>query len=288
MKYLFLFLVGIILYGCNQNGSQEKDGFMADSTTVADSAVTLQDSSNAKQIANILPEGAYQGIFPCAGCKGLQQTVIFYNDKTYEEEQATIGDNTIPKKDKGTWELRDGKIELKKNNRVGIVLIQNNDSLFFTRINGVTVKDSFKYILTKKNLADSNAEWNKKRAQGIDFIAMGTKPLWNIEIKNQKYILFKLAAWNKPLIVAAGNPVINGDSTFYKLKKDTSSWTITIFPRICNDGMSDTLYRYKVNINYKRFIYKGCGVMLSKKKLAIKLIKLHSVHKIKQSLTSKF
>jgi len=164
---------------------------------------------------------------------------------------------------------------------VGIVLLKKNDSLFFTRINGVTVKDPFKYVLTKKNLADSNVLWNKKRAEGIDFIAMGTKPLWNVEIKNHQYILFKLSEWKKPLIVVPENPVINNDSTFYKLKKDTTSWTITIFPRICCDGMSDTLYRYKVNVNYKGFIYQGCGVMLSRKKLAIKLSKVHSVHKMK-------
>jgi uncharacterized membrane protein len=282
MKLVFLFLVGIILYSCNQDGSQEKDKYVADSTKVTNSTTTLKDTSNSEQLADSLPTGAYQGIFPCTSCKGLRQTVIFYSDKTYQEEQIMLEKNNSPKKGAGVWDLNNDKIELKKNNKVGILLLKKNDSLFFTIINGVTVKDPFKYILTKKNLADSNAEWNKKRAEGIDFIAMGTKPFWNIEIKNQRFILFKLEEWKKPLIVAPENPIINNDSTFYKLKKDTTRWSITIFPQICSEGMSDTLYRYKVNVRYKGFIYKGCGVMLSKKKRAINLSKLLSVHKVNQ------
>ncbi len=281
MKLICLFLLCIILYSCNQDTSQEKENYVADSTKVSDTTITLKDSSNLEKLADSLPGGAYQGIFPCTGCKGLQQTVIFYNDKTYEEEQSMLGKNNSPKKGSGTWEVNNDKIEMKRNNQLEIVLLKKNDSLFFTRINGVTVKYPFKYLLTKKNLADSNILWNKKRAEGIDFIAMGTKPSWNVEIKNNQHILFKLSEWKKPLIVTPENPVINNDSTFYKLKKDTTSWSITIFPRICSDGMSDTLYRYKVNVNYKGFIYQGCGVMLSKKKLAIKLNEVHSVHKIK-------
>ncbi|MEO8861645.1 MAG: copper resistance protein NlpE N-terminal domain-containing protein [Ginsengibacter sp.] len=280
MKLVFLFLVGIILHSCNQDASQEKDKYVANITKVSDSTTALKATSNLEQLADSLPTGAYQGILPCTSCKGLQQTVIFYSDKTYQEEQVMLDKNNAPKKGAGIWDLNNDKIELKRNNKVGIVMLKKNDSLFFTSINGVTVKDPFKYILTKKNLADSNDEWNKKRAEGIDFIAMGTKPSWNIEIKNQQFILFKLADWKKPLIAAPENPITNNDSTLYKLKKDTTRWSITIFPQICSDGMSDTLYRYKVNVHYKGFIYKGCGVMLSKKKLAIKLSKVHSVHKM--------
>lgn len=282
MKLVLLFLVGIIFYACKGDASQETNEYVADNTLVTDTTIAFKDSSNTHQLTESLPNGAYQGIFPCTACKGLQQTVIFYNDKTYQEQQIMLGKNTLPKKGSGTWELNKDKIELKKNNHVEIALLKKNDSLFFTSINGVTVKDSLKYILTKKILADSNIAWNKKRAEGIDFIAMGTKPLWNIEIKDHQFILFKLADWKKPLIVAPEHPVINNDSTFYKLKKDTTRWTITIFPRICSDGMSDTLYRYKVNVHYKGFIYKGCGVMLTKKKLAIKLSKVHLVHKVDQ------
>ena len=279
MKFAFPFLAAIILYSCNQDASEEKNKSLIDNVEIKDTTIALKDSSNSENLTYNPIIGAFQGILPCTGCKGIQQSIIFYNDKTYEQEQVMLGKNNMVKKGSGIWELNDDKIELKKNNRLEIVMLKRNDSLFFTTINGVTVKDSFKYILTKKNLADSNAEWNKKKAEGIDFIAMGTKPFWKLEIKNQQFILFKLADWKKPLIVAPEKPVINNDSTFYKLKKDTTGWTITIFPQICSDGMSDTLYRYKVNISYRGFIYKGCGVKLSKKKLAIKLSKVHSVHK---------
>ena len=85
-----------------------------------------------------------------------------------------------------------------------------------------------------------------------------------LEIDKQKSISFKLADWKKPITVPAEKPVIVKDSTIYTLKSDTTKWTITIFPEFCNDGMSDYLYQYKVNVNYNGVKYKGCGVVLSK------------------------
>ncbi len=219
----------------------------------------------AATFADSLPSGAYQGVFPGNGGEGTQQTIVFNDDKSYKQEQMIWGKKSLPKTSEGNWRRNNNKIELSQNSKTAIILMKKKDSLFALIINGVRVTDSTKYILTKRKLAANNPSWDKKRAEGIDFAGVGNEPFWNLEINNEKFILFKIADWQKPVIVPIEKPLINKDSTFYKLKSDTTNWSITIFPQFCSDGMSDYLYEYKVSVHYKGTLYKGCGIMLSKK-----------------------
>ena len=82
-------------------------------------------------------------------------------------------------------------------------------------------------------------------------------------MKNQFHLNWQIG--KNLLVTGIEKPLINKDSTIYKLKSDTTMWSITILPQFCNDGMSDYLYQYKVNVKYNGILYKGCGVMLSKK-----------------------
>jgi uncharacterized membrane protein len=266
MKNCFFFLFAIIfLYSCDGSGPQEKTIYVNDTTKVQDTVIFLKDSTMAVTFADSLPSGAYQGMFPCKDCDGIQQTIIFNDDKSYKQEQIIWGGNAMPKTSDGMWQRKNGKIELSKDGKTALILIKRKDTLFGTDINGIAIKDSSKYMLTKRKLASVNPIWNKKRSEGIDFAGLGNEHFWNLEIDNEKFILFKLADWKDPVIVPVEKPIITSDSTFYKIKKDTTKWTITIFPQFCSDGMSDYLYQYKVVVNYKRTLYKGCGIMLNKK-----------------------
>lgn len=272
MKYpmYFLFIV-ILFYSCDDVGTTQdsvRDTTIVsvmDTTLVQDTVIFLKDSTMATTFADSLPSGAYQGMLPCKGCEGIQQTIIFNEDKSYKQEQLIWGKDAMPKSSEGTWQRKRGNIELSQNNKTAIILMKKKDTLFGVNINGIWVNDSSKYILTKRNLAANNSVWNKKRLQGIDFTGLGNEPFWSLEIDNEKFILFNLAGWEKPVIVPVEKPVINKDSTLYNLKTDTTNWTVTVFPQFCSDGMSDYLYQYKVNVNYKGTLYKGCGIMLNNK-----------------------
>ena len=155
----------------------------------------------ATTFADSLPSGAYQGMFPCKGCEGIQQTIVFNDDKSYKQEQIILGKECSPKTSEGTWQRKNGTIELSQNNKTAIILMKKKDTLFGVNINGVLVNDSSKYILTKRKLAANNPVWNKKRSQGIDFAGLGNEPFWTLEIDNEKFILFNVAGWKKPVIV---------------------------------------------------------------------------------------
>ena len=273
MKFVFyLLFIGIIIYSCDEGGAKletvakQETVYLTDTTSVQDTVIFLKDSVVATNFADSLPSGAYQGMFPCKGCEGIQQTILFNDDKSYQQEQLAWSKDAVLKASEGTWQRKEGKIELSQNNKTAIILMKKRDTLYAVNINGVLVNDSSKYILTKRKLAANNAVWNKKRSQGIDFTGLGNEPFWTLEIDNEKFILFNLAGWKKPAIVPIEKPVIdNEDSTLYNLKSDTTRWTVTIFPQFCSDGMSDYLYQYKVNINYKGTLYKGCGILLNDK-----------------------
>jgi uncharacterized membrane protein/uncharacterized lipoprotein NlpE involved in copper resistance len=272
MRFPLYFLAVFLIFHSCDNGSTRQDSIadtsnvsVTDTTRVQDTVIFLKDSTAATSFADSLPSGAYQGMFPCKGCEGIQQTIVFNDDKTYKQEQLVWGKDAVPKTSQGTWKRKSGQIELSQNDKTAIILIKKNDSLIAVNINGVLVNDSSKYILTKRKLAARNAVWNKKRSQGIDFTGLGNEPFWTLEIDNEKFILFKAADWKKAVIVPVEKPVVNKDSTLYKLKTDTTNWTVAIFPQFCTDGMSDYLYQYKVKVNYNGTLYKGCGVMLNNK-----------------------
>ncbi len=114
----------------------------------------------------------------------------------------------------------------------------------------------------KRELATINPSWKQKQIEGIDFIGIGNEPFWSLEIDNEKMIQFKLADWKKPVIVPVQTPIITKDSTLYNLRYENNPLRIVIYSQFCSDGMSDFLYQYKVAVNYKGSLYKGCGIML--------------------------
>jgi uncharacterized membrane protein len=228
--------------------------------------LSAKDSKVSVSFVDTLPSGAYQGIFPCKGCKGIQQTIFFNDDKSFLQEQKMLGKENAPKTGNGTWDYKAGTIELFQNNKAALSLIKKEDTLSIVAINHTSVTDPAKYTLTKRRLAGDNPVWNKKKLQGIDFAAIGNEPSWSLDIDNEKSVVFNIATLNKPVVLRAEKPLIGKDSILYTIKKDTILLTITIFPQFCNDSMSDYLYQYKVNIKYRGSLYKGCGIMFDKTK----------------------
>jgi uncharacterized membrane protein len=279
MKFILPFLIAIILFSCGQEGSNDQSENFPDSTKTNENNIYGKDSAGSAQFADSLPTGAYRGMLPCIDCKYIQQTIVFDTNMSYKEERVKAGNNELPQRSTGNWQSQNGEIVLIENGKIDVTLLKKNDTLYFISMNGDNLINPDRYILTKVNLADDEVKWNKKRKEGIDFVAMGNNPVWNLEIYNAQYISFKASDWQKPVFLAAKEPIENKDSSVYSLKKDTSKLMITILPQTCIDSSTDVLYQYTVNVHYKGFLYKGCGIMLSKKKLAIKLSKFQTVHK---------
>jgi uncharacterized membrane protein len=253
MKSICVIIIVIIIFSCNQTATKEKTVFVNDTTHVQDTVIFIKDSTMAANFADSLPNGAYQGMYPCKGCEGIQQTILFTPDKRYKLEELTWGKSPMPKKTEGIWENKNGMIWMYQSGKAPLKFFLRKDSLF---------TDSLQYALIKRQLATLNPSWKQKQNEGIDFIGVGTEPFWSLDIDNENMIQFKLSDWKKPVIVSLQKPAVTKDSTLYSLSSEGNPLRITIFPQFCSDGMSDVLYQYKVVVSFKGNTYKGCGVML--------------------------
>lgn len=253
MRTFYLTIIAsVIIFSCNQGRVKEKTVFVNDTTHVQDTVLFIKDSAMAADFSDSLPDGAYQGMYPCKGCNGIQQTILFTQDRKYKLEELAWG-KYAPQKTEGIWQRKNGMIWMYQTGRTPLKFFLKKDSLF---------TDSLQYALVKRQLAPLNPSWKQKQNEGIDFIAMGNEPFWNCEIDNEKTILFKLADWKSPVTIPAETPVVTKDSTVYNLVSEKIPLRIIVYPQFCGDGMSDVLYQYKVRIIYKGTTYKGCGVML--------------------------
>jgi uncharacterized membrane protein len=252
MKFILLPFVSIVIFSCSESPT-EKTVFVNDTTHVQDTVIFIKDSTMAAAFADSLPDGAYQGMYPCKGCEGIQQTVLFTPDKKYRLEELTWGKSSVPKKSEGIWEKKNGMVVMHEPGRPPLRFFLRKDSLF---------TDSLQYALVKRELAVINPSWKQKQIEGIDFIGVGNEPFWSLEIDNEKMIEFKLADWKKPIIVPVEKPSVTKDSTTYNLLSGTNPLRVTVYSQFCSDGMSDFLYQYKVAVTFKGIVYKGCGVML--------------------------
>jgi uncharacterized membrane protein len=258
---LSLFLFG--LSSCDQFA--DKSG-PAETKVIKDTVTIVKDSIiNAGHYDTTLA-GFYQGMMPCKNCEGIQRTIFFTNDDHFKMEELELGKNTPAKRVEGTWEKEKGRYMLYLNDKVFSQYRLTKDSLINLENNGTRISDSLsrQYVLFKKNTAPDNPAWKQKKTEGVDIIGIGSDPFWSVEIDNEKFIMFKLAAAGKPIIVPVEKPSITKDSIVYAITTEGGSpLKISIAPGFCNDGIGDHLYEYRMNVWYKNQFYKGCAVKLN-------------------------
>jgi uncharacterized membrane protein len=233
---------------------------------VTDTMVVVKDSIINANVFDTIPSGFYQGMVPCKNCEGIQRTILFSGDDHFMMEELNWGKGTLARRTEGTWEKSKGKFLLYMNDKVVSEYRLSKDSLINIENNGARIPDSLskQYALFKKNTAPENSSWKKRKSEGVDIIGNGTDPYWSVEIDNEKFILFKLAATAKPVIVPIEKPVITRDSTVYSIVTEAGvPFRIAIYSRFCHDGIGDHLYEYKMTVSYKGQTYNGCAVILN-------------------------
>lgn len=232
---------------------------------VTDTMVIVKDSIINAGHFDSIPSGFYQGMLPCKNCEGIQRTILFSGDDHFKMEELELGKSISSKRIEGTWEKEKGKFLLYLNDKVFSQYRLTRDSLINIENNGSRIPDSMsrQYVLFKKNTAPENPAWKQKKTEGIDIIGIGSDPYWNVEIDNEKMILFKVATAEKPVIVPIEKPSVTKDSVVYAIVTEAGNpLKISITPRFCNDGIGDHLYEYRMNVWYKGQFYKGCAVKL--------------------------
>jgi uncharacterized membrane protein len=266
MKALLLLLLVIVIGAVAWYFISGYQSTHPDKIATTDTLVIVKDSIINAKAYDVIPIGFYQGVLPCTNCEGIQRTIMFSNDDHFIMEELNWGKGIPAHKTVGTWEKdKDGFI-LYINKKVVSKYRLSKDSLINIENNGTSIPDSLskEYVLFKKNTGPENQSWKKRKSEGVDIIGNGGDPFWNVEIDNEKFILFKLASSEKPVIVPIEKPMITKDSIVYSTVTDGGAiLKISIYSKFCNDGVSDHIYEYKMTVLYKEQIYKGCAVILN-------------------------
>lgn len=260
MKYILTALCVLLTFISCKEASKNKDATDGAETS---SLETLMDTGalTPSSMADSAVVGVYQGIFPCADCDGIQQTILFKPDHTFAQEQTIWKKNEEATRSIGRWRLNGNSIELFQNRQRVAVFEMKGEKLYASMISEIKLKDSLKYILAKGELAGDREVWKQKKSKGIDFVGIGNEPFWNIEIKGSQ-LSFRLMEWNKPVVATIGEMEKNIDSTAYYLVTNNKNWTVKILPHLSSDGMSDYIYEYKVLVIYDGNTYHGSGIKL--------------------------
>jgi len=114
------------------------------------------------------------------------------------------------------------------------------------------------------------SKYQEKFLKGIDFIARGNEPFWNIEIDFDGKMTFTSLAEIENFSIEKSIKVIEKDDyvTLYQTKNDSGEINVTVTKIDCSDNMSGEKFDYSVSVSIKQSganeltIFKGCGSYL--------------------------
>jgi uncharacterized membrane protein len=195
-------------------------------------------------------------MLPCTDCKGIEHTVLFNPDFTYQLEEARLDENGKNiTHTSGTWRPTDAVIWLYQGQVVKARYTWQDDVLQY-----LDAKAGKKQPMQKLTSALDNKVWRNKKTAGVELFGIGNEPFWNIEIDEQKSIAFHLADWSQPVPFKPVQPAIAPDSLVYQTANGSAQLQVIIYNQFCNDGMSDNIYPNKVKVVYNGQTYNGCGI----------------------------
>jgi heat shock protein HslJ/uncharacterized lipoprotein NlpE involved in copper resistance len=211
--------------------------------------------------------GSWQGQLPCADCEGIYYKLTLHKDKTYEESSEYKGKSDKPYIEKGLWNLAaDSTVQLSRSNGQTQLRISGN-TLTLLDQQGKPFKSTevASYRLKRAGeTTSSNAVWEAKRKQGIDFIGTGNGKSWSLEVDSDKMIRFQAPKEN--LLLSASTPTMqklpDGKGIVYRAKTDGGTLAVRILNQPCTDKATGTPSTYTVEVTANAQDYMGCGEFL--------------------------
>jgi hypothetical protein len=203
------------------------------------------------------PVGIYRVVFPLEDSTKIEQTVKFYNNKTYQLQERYPGS----KKDsmvtiQGTFLPSNGYIWLYQEQVARGRYKWKGDTLQY-------YDPSYKKSYSMVKLQDvlERDIWQEKKAQGLVLYGVGNEPFWSLEVNSNDTISFRLADWEQALKLKRKETLSSKDTTVYLAQNDSSQIKLMVLPYFCSDGMSDFTYQNKILVKYNNQTYSGCGVV---------------------------
>ncbi|MEO8448058.1 MAG: META domain-containing protein [bacterium] len=232
--------------------------------------------------------GLWTGTMPCADCESISYRLNLRRNLTFIDQIIYEGKDVSNLISDGSWRfLNDSTIELNSSSGTKstyrltsaseMVMLDNNGERLIGsqpgmfRLTKLSREGSQDDMNENKGFENAGKIREEKRKSGVNFVAYGNEPYWNVEIDLDKSIklkaLFDIEEMNFP--TPQMYPIMDVAGVSYISSNDEATINVSIFKQDCSDDMSGENFSYHVtaDIQFKNNspskIFTGCGMYLN-------------------------
>jgi len=217
--------------------------------------------SNRSIVSSDYIEGStFSGTVPCEDCGGIQQVVLLDSNNRFRLSETYLGKDEPGKEKYGTWSFQDGRVMLFSDNApIAQYAVNGTNLLYVDEIKQGKLKSAQGTLAKKKFIRSKKI--NQNFLEGLDVVGFGKDASWSLDITHNKAIQFSVVGLDAPVAFSPVVPVLSGDSLVYNVIAANDKMQIIFSPGFCEDG--ESMYDYKVTVNYRGKTYKGCGAIMN-------------------------
>ncbi len=108
-------------------------------------------------------------------------------------------------------------------------------------------------------LQPGRVPWEDARRRGVDFRAVGNKPAWSLEIRNNDHLLMVLDDGMRRVLTPDPEVEDRGRDRSYHAVTDAADLSIDIIEGSCTDTLTGELFPSQVTVTLDGETYHGCG-----------------------------
>jgi heat shock protein HslJ len=208
--------------------------------------------------------GVYTGVTPCADCEGIYTKIEFIDSITFIKSSKYLGKSSRAFFDMGQWRIQNDSVLVTHAHGQQQQYLYENSGLIMLNQEGKRIKGALAdyYRLTKGEPEGKKDRSNEVKA-GIDFIARGNEPYWNLEIDFNGTLRFTTLE-SDSIVSKTTSPVIDGNTTQLQVSEGEKQLTVKFSPVGCINNMTGAYSDYAVEVNFNQGkLESGCGEFIN-------------------------
>lgn len=235
-------------------------------------AINVYSQQDGKDILSYA--GIWSGKIPCADCESISYRLSLKSDLTYKDRMIYNGVYSDPVSSNGSWQLTGDVVKLTSTTGAVQSFRFESGKLIMLDAEGNAVPNSPLTKLTRNTgeQEQPSDRWQERRLKGVDFMAIGTEPFWNVDINiDAKTISFGRLSENGTIEFTdiSENKLMDAAGTSFTAMAPKAEIKVEIIKGECTDNMSGEVFPYTVKVSLrmgksnKWDEYSGCGQYLA-------------------------
>jgi len=203
----------------------------------------------------------FTGVTPCADCPGIDYTLVLEENRFTElSHYIDRGENLF--RNEGTWTINSDTLKLFLTEEdIHKAFLFGDDSLTMLDrdLQKITGELEDNYTMDRAPEEESiRSNHSKLRDDGINFLASGNEPFWNVQIDFDESLTFKTPESETTFPISDFSEQLEEEQVTYQ----SDEFQISYSPGFCRDSMSGFLFTHIVTVQYDEQTYEGCGKTL--------------------------